>query len=68
MYTNIVAHAQYLCKHFRNILDFEIGVVVHTIHTNHDSRCNVLLFQFTPQTYFDAMKYIHLIVKGKIVL
>jgi hypothetical protein len=68
MHINIVAHNQYSYKHFRNILDFEIGVVVHTMHTNHDSRCDVLLFQFTPQTYFDATKYIHPIVKGKIVL
>jgi hypothetical protein len=59
MHTNIVTHVQYSCRHFKNILDFEIGVVVHTMHTNHDSRCNVLLFQFTPQTYSDAMKYIH---------
>jgi hypothetical protein len=49
-------------------LDFEIGIVVHTMHTNHDSWCNVFLFQFTPQTYSDAMKYIDPIVKGKIVL
>jgi hypothetical protein len=68
MHTNIVAHVQYLCKHFKNILDFEITIVVHKMHTNHESRCNVLLFQFTPQTYFDAMKYIHPIVKYKIVL
>jgi len=67
MYTNIVVHAQYSCKHFKNILNFEIGVVVHTMHMNHDSRCNVLLFQFTPQIYSDAMKYIHPIVKGKII-
>jgi hypothetical protein len=48
MHTNIVAHVQYLCRHFRNILDFEIGVVVHTMHTNYDSKCNILLFQSMP--------------------
>jgi hypothetical protein len=68
MHTNIVAHVQYSCRHFRNNLDFEIGVMVHTMRNNHDSRCNVLLFQFSYQTYFDAMKYIHPIVKNKIVL
>jgi hypothetical protein len=68
MHTNIVAHAQYSCKHFRKILDFEIGVVIHTMDTNHDSRCNVFLFQFTTQTYSNATKDIHSIVKGKIVL
>jgi hypothetical protein len=68
MHINIIAHIQYSCRHFRNILDFEIGVVVHIMHTNHDSRCNVLFFQFTPQTYFDGTKYIHPIVKGKIIL
>jgi len=51
-----------------DILDFEIGVVVHIMHTNHESRCNVLLFQFSPHTYFDATKDIHPIVKGKIIL
>jgi hypothetical protein len=68
MHINILAHTQYLCKHLKNILDFEISVMVHKMHINHDSGCNVLLFQFTPQTYFDATKYIHPIVKGKIVL
>jgi len=29
---NVVAHTQYSCRHFRNSLDFEIGVVVRTIH------------------------------------
>jgi hypothetical protein len=33
MHTNsVVAHAQYLGRHFRNNLDFEIGVMVHIIH------------------------------------
>jgi hypothetical protein len=68
MHTNIVTQIQYLCKDFKNILDFEIGVMVHTIHTNHDSRCNVFFFQFIPHTYSNAMKCIHPIVKGKIVL
>jgi hypothetical protein len=52
----------------RNSLDFEIGVVAHTMRTNHHSRCNVFLFQFKCHTYSDALKYIHPIIKGKIVL
>ncbi len=56
------------CKHYKKSLDFEIGVVVHTMHTNHDSRCNVLLFQFWCHTYSDVLKYIHLIAKGKTIL
>jgi hypothetical protein len=65
MYTNFAAHTQSSCKHFRNSLDFEIGVVVHIMCNNHDSRCNVLLFQFKCHTYSNALKYIHSIVKGK---
>jgi hypothetical protein len=33
MHTNIEAHTKYLWRHFRNNLDFEIGVVVHTMRT-----------------------------------
>jgi hypothetical protein len=68
MHINFVAHAQFSCKHFRKNLDCDIGVVVYTMHTNHDSRCNVLLVQFRCHTYFDALKYIQLVVKGKIIL
>jgi hypothetical protein len=65
---NVVADIQYLCGHFKNNLDFEIGVAVHRMHTHQDSSCNVLLFQFRCETYSDAMKYIHPIVTGKTVL
>jgi hypothetical protein len=33
MHIDIVAHTEYLWRHFRNSLDFEIGVMVHTMRT-----------------------------------
>ncbi len=33
MHINIIAHVQCLCRHFRNNLDFDIGVMVHTMCT-----------------------------------
>jgi hypothetical protein len=68
MHTNFVAHVQFLCKHFRNSLDFEIVIVVHTMHNNHHSRCNVLIFEFRCHTHFDAMKYIHPLLRAKCIV